>query len=99
MKQHSVPPLKHGQRAQTFQKKTSHSHSLELTGSRRRAMYPSTRRVKSYDDVAPDYDVLQITEFSRGPFYNTDYDIISEMASPTSSKVGLCANLRKYGGL
>ena len=80
-KQHSVPL--HVQRTNAYQKKAT-SHSLELVGSRRRE--PATRKVKSYEDVA-DYDVLQITEFSRGPFYNTDYDVISELASPTSSKV------------
>ncbi|KAK7100302.1 hypothetical protein V1264_023280 [Littorina saxatilis] len=81
MKQHSVPV--HVQRTQSYQKKAA-SHSLELVGSRRRA--PIDRKVKSYEDVA-DYDVLQITEFSRGPFYNTDFDVISELSSPTSSKV------------
>ena len=63
------------------------SHSLELAEARR-CRARSTRKVKSYEDVA-DYDVLQITEFSRGHFYNTDYDVISELASPTSSKVSV----------
>ncbi|XP_076462130.1 uncharacterized protein LOC143294638 [Babylonia areolata] len=77
---------RHVQRAQAYQKRISHSLELAGAGARRRA-YPSTRRVKSYEDVADDHDVLQITEFSRGPFYNTDYDVISEHVSPTSSKV------------
>lgn len=77
------PPL-HVQRSHAYQKKAS-SHSLELAGSRRRLAHP-TRKVKSYEDFA-DYDVLQITEFSRGPFYNSDFDVISELASPTLSMV------------
>lgn len=43
------------------------------------------RRSRSYHDIG-DYDVLQITEF-KGPFYNTDFDAISELGSSSSSKV------------
>ncbi|XP_062592723.1 LOW QUALITY PROTEIN: DNA excision repair protein ERCC-6-like 2 [Saccostrea cucullata] len=43
------------------------------------------RRCKSYQDIG-DYDVLQITEF-KGPFFNTDFDAISELGSSSSSKV------------
>ncbi|XP_061181751.1 uncharacterized protein LOC133190256 [Saccostrea echinata] len=43
------------------------------------------RRCKSYHDIG-DYDVLQITEF-KGPFFNTDFDAISELGSSSSSKV------------
>lgn len=60
------------------------SHSLE---SPRQSSYRDSRKVRSQDDYLEDYDVLKITEFSKGPFYNTDYDIVSELASPTSSKV------------
>ncbi|CAG5133493.1 unnamed protein product [Candidula unifasciata] len=62
----------------------ANSHSLE---SPRQSSYKDSRQVRSHDDCLEDYDVLKITEFSKGPFYNTDYDIISELASPTSSKV------------
>jgi hypothetical protein len=43
------------------------------------------RRSLSYHDIG-DYDVLQITEF-KGPFFNTDFDAISELGSSSSSKV------------
>ncbi|XP_067678447.1 uncharacterized protein [Haliotis asinina] len=63
-----------------------YSHSLETVSPTTQKMYRETRKVKSYEDFA-DYDVLKITEFSKGPFYNTDYDVISELGSPMSSKV------------
>lgn len=77
----------HVQRGQAYQKKAA-SQSVELGGTSRRRMAPPARKVKSYEDVA-DYDVLQITEFSRGPFYNTSYDVIADLASPTSGMVDL----------
>lgn len=43
------------------------------------------KRSRSYHDIG-DYDVLQITEF-KGPFFNTDFDAISELGSSSSSKV------------
>lgn len=55
--------------------------------SPRSAAYRSSRKVRSYDDYLEDYDALKITEFSKGPFYNADYDVVSELQSPTSSKV------------
>ncbi|XP_076441038.1 uncharacterized protein LOC143280294 [Babylonia areolata] len=73
------PVPKHVQRTHAYQQKSGAGRGEEGRAK-------ATRKVKSYEDVA-DYDVLQITEFSRGPFYNTDYDVISELASPTSSKV------------
>ncbi|KAJ8306298.1 hypothetical protein KUTeg_016843 [Tegillarca granosa] len=60
----------------------SHSHSLEVSTHK---FYEQSRRTKSYEDIV-DYDVLKITEF-KGPFYNTDFDVISELGSPTGSKV------------
>ncbi|XP_052090387.1 uncharacterized protein LOC127727033 isoform X2 [Mytilus californianus] len=44
-----------------------------------------TRRAKSFDHIC-DYDMFKITEF-EGPFYNTDFDVISELSSSESSKV------------
>ncbi|CAC5411341.1 unnamed protein product [Mytilus coruscus] len=44
-----------------------------------------TRRAKSFDHIC-DYDMFKITEF-KGPFYNTDFDVISELSSSESSKV------------
>ncbi|KAL5015978.1 hypothetical protein ScPMuIL_005567 [Solemya velum] len=44
------------------------------------------RRVRSFEDDV-DYDVLKITEFAKGPFFNTDFDVISELGSPCTSKV------------
>ena len=47
--------------------------------------------MKSYEDCLSDrdydYDVLRITEFSRGPSYNTDIGLASDLTSPTSLKV------------
>ncbi|KAK3092054.1 hypothetical protein FSP39_024777 [Pinctada imbricata] len=45
----------------------------------------TSRKSRSVDDVV-DYDVLKITEF-KGPFYNTDFNAISELGSPGGSKV------------
>ena len=52
-------------------------------------MSPRTsRRAKSYGDVADyDYDVLKITEFSTGPYYNNDLDTITETENVTACKV------------
>ncbi|KAH3733327.1 uncharacterized protein LOC127850746 [Dreissena polymorpha] len=50
--------------------------------------YRDKRRVKSYDDVLYyDYDALKITEFSRGPFFNSEFDPIMEVDNLGSSKV------------
>nr|KAI8749683.1 ecdysone-induced protein 74EF-like [Biomphalaria glabrata] len=69
------------------QHKTMYSHSLESANPSRQKCYRNSRKVKSYGDDHEDHDVLKITEFSRGPFYNADYDIILELGSPTVSKV------------
>ncbi|XP_012946679.1 ecdysone-induced protein 74EF-like [Aplysia californica] len=69
------------------QNRTVYSHSLESATPSRHAQYKDSRKVKSYEDFLEDHDVLKITEFSKGPFYNTDFDIISELGSPTGSKV------------
>ena len=62
------------------------SHSLDTTTPSQSRVYRETRKVKSYEDV-PDYDVLKITEFSKGPCYNTDFEIISELGSSLKCKV------------
>lgn len=46
-----------------------------------------SRRAKSYEDYAEDYDILKITEFSKGPSCNTDYETAAELGSPSGSKV------------
>ncbi|OWF48388.1 uncharacterized protein LOC110453123 [Mizuhopecten yessoensis] len=60
----------------------SHSHSLDTN---RIFEKMNERKVKSFEDIV-DYDVLKITEF-KGPFYNTDFDVISELNSPDTCKV------------
>ncbi|XP_060073497.1 uncharacterized protein LOC132553283 [Ylistrum balloti] len=60
----------------------SHSHSLDTNRIFERV---NERKVKSFEDIV-DYDVLKITEF-KGPFYNTDFDVISELNSPDTCKV------------
>ncbi|KAH9515287.1 hypothetical protein Btru_014080 [Bulinus truncatus] len=69
------------------QQKTVYSHSLESANPSKQTRYRNSRKVKSYGDDLEDHDVLKITEFSRGPFYNSDYDLILELGSPTGSKV------------
>lgn len=61
-----------------------YSQSLD-TGSYDAESRQEEKRSKSYHDIV-DYDVLQITEF-KGPFFNTDFDAISELGSSSSSKV------------
>lgn len=65
-----------------------HSHSMEIVSPEKHRYHRKTRRIKSYDDVA-DYDVLRITEFTKGPFYNVDYDAMSDgsVGSLSISKV------------
>jgi hypothetical protein len=83
-------PLLGAHRSSKGDKPTSHSLELAAPGSSRRsaAKAACARKVKSYEDYLGDYDydVLQITEFSRGPSFNHDYNL-AELASPTSSKV------------
>ncbi|ESP05571.1 hypothetical protein LOTGIDRAFT_228101 [Lottia gigantea] len=76
-----MPPLNFNR--SVFQK-PPYSQSLETVSPTQCSR--ETRKVKSYEDVA-DYDVLKITEFSTGPFYNSDFEVISEHGSPFSSKV------------
>ena len=57
------------------------SHSLDTSTRTERH---DGRRVKSYENL--NYDMLKITGF-KGPFYNTDFDVISELGSPGGSKV------------
>ncbi|CAL1526947.1 unnamed protein product, partial [Lymnaea stagnalis] len=66
------------------QHKTVYSHSLESANPSRQHCYRNSRKVKSHGDDLEDYDVLKITEFSKGPFYNADYDVIAELGSPGS---------------
>ena len=63
------------------------SHSMDIVSPS--DISPRTnRRVKSYGDVADyDYDVLKITEFSTGPYFNNDLDTITELDNPTTCKV------------
>ena len=82
-----------------------HAHSLEtVSPADRLAIKRDQRRVKSYDGELPitsaqrdtgNYDRLEITEFSHGPFYNAEYDGVCEGRSPElRSKVrSLCGIL------
>lgn len=63
-------------------------HSLDMVSQINPSMHKHKRRVKSYDDVLDyDYDVLKITEFSRGPYYNNDFDPIMEVEGLATCKV------------
>ncbi len=63
--------------------RTRHSVSLEtVSPTERLAVSLDKRRVKSCESELHDYDRLEITQFHRGPFYNADYDVMSEGGSP-----------------
>ncbi|XP_050402020.1 uncharacterized protein LOC126818591 [Patella vulgata] len=79
-----MPP--HNLRRTIVGQKPPYSHSLETVSPTQNKLYRETRKVKSYEDVA-DYDVLKITEFSKGSVYSADYDVISERDSPFFCKV------------
>lgn len=64
------------------------SHSMDTVSPSGTPSSRHKRRVKSYDDVLDyDYDILKITEFSRGPYYNNDFDPIMEVEGLATSKV------------
>lgn len=64
------------------------SHSMDTVSPTDTSAYKEKRRVKSYDDVLYyDYDVLKITEFSRGPYYNSEFDPIMEVEALGTGKV------------
>ncbi|KAL4236434.1 hypothetical protein ACF0H5_004819 [Mactra antiquata] len=64
------------------------SYSMDIACSSEQPLERHRRRVKSYDDVLEyDYDVLKITEFSRGPSFNNDFDPIVEVEGLASCKV------------
>ncbi|WAR24368.1 hypothetical protein MAR_038037, partial [Mya arenaria] len=64
------------------------SYSMDGASPRQSRSQKDKRRVKSYDDVFyHDYDVLKITEFSRGPYFNSEFDPIMEVENLASSKV------------
>lgn len=64
------------------------SYSMDIACPSEQPLERHRRRVKSYDDVLDyDYDVLKITEFSRGPSYNNDFDPIMEVEGLASCKV------------
>lgn len=65
--------------------KRSRSISQTVTRSDEEQWKRRTRRTKSFEHIG-DYDMFKITEF-KGPFYNTDFDVISELISSESSKV------------
>ena len=68
--------------------RAKHSHSLEVVSPLDRWSLRDARKAKSYEGELHDYDHLEITQFHRGPFYNADYDVMSEDGSPeTRSKV------------
>ena len=63
--------------------RTRHSISLEtVSPTERLAVSMEKRRVKSCESELHGYDLLEITQFHRGPFYNADYDVMSEGGSP-----------------
>ncbi|KAL3868063.1 hypothetical protein ACJMK2_040901 [Sinanodonta woodiana] len=63
------------------------SYSLDIV-SPTEGSYHRNRKVKSYENLSDyDYDVLKITEFSKRPLYNMDYDFISDTESSIVSKV------------
>ena len=63
--------------------RTRHSISLEtVSPTERLAVSLEKRRVRSCESELHDYDRLEITQFHRGPFYNADYDVMSEGGSP-----------------
>ena len=63
--------------------RTRHSISLEtVSPTERLAVSLEKRRVKSCESELHEYDRLEITQFHRGPFYNADYDVMSEGGSP-----------------
>ncbi len=65
------------------QSRTRHSVSLEtVSPTERLAVTLEKRRVKSCESDLHEYDRLEITQFHRGPFYNADYDVMSEGGSP-----------------
>ncbi|XP_064626019.1 uncharacterized protein LOC135486846 [Lineus longissimus] len=55
-----------------------HSHSMETVSPLDKDVI--SRRVKSYegDLHGNDYDSLNFQQFHKGPFYNADYDVVSE---------------------
>ncbi|XP_053394084.1 uncharacterized protein LOC123525179 [Mercenaria mercenaria] len=64
------------------------SHSMDTVSPSNTPSHKHKRRVKSYDDVLDyDYDILKITEFSRGPYFNNDFDPIMEVEGLATSKV------------
>ena len=64
------------------------SHSMDTVSPTDTSAYKQKRRVKSYDDVLYyDYDVLKITEFSRGPYFNSEFDPIMEVEALGTGKV------------
>ena len=79
---------RHGQEPQGKSRSARHSQSLEMVSpTDKLSVKHDQRRVKSYDgDLLDrhdsDYDRLEITQFNRGPFYNTDYDVVCEGRSP-----------------
>ncbi|KAK3612354.1 hypothetical protein CHS0354_011073 [Potamilus streckersoni] len=63
------------------------SYSLDVV-SPTEGSYYRNRKVKSYENLSDyDYDVLKITEFSKGPLYNMGYEFTSETESSIGSKV------------
>lgn len=64
------------------------SYSMDTVSPTDTSAHKQKRRVKSYDDVLYyDYDVLKITEFSRGPYFNSEFDPIMEVESLGTGKV------------
>lgn len=68
---------------------TRQTASLEVVSPRDRWASEDKRRVKSYEgELYSDYDYLEVKQFNRAPFYNTDYDVMSESdSSELRSKV------------
>lgn len=78
----SAPPKS----LETTRGRRSRSYSVGVLSPQNISSGYVGRRVRSFEDDV-DYDVLKITEFAKGPFFNTDFDIISELGSPCTSKV------------
>lgn len=73
---------------QKFKSLQPTSHSMDTVSPTDTSAYKQKRRVKSYDDVlCYDYDILKITEFSRGPYFNSEFDPIMEVEALGTSKV------------